>query len=57
MNTYRFRVLTRDSLGAYTTVRANSQSEALADLSRQLAPWETAVPLCGPSQSPRWFSV
>jgi hypothetical protein len=56
MTSYRFRLFTRDSVGAYTTVRANSQREALADLSRQLAPWEFAAPLHGPNQSPWWFS-
>ena len=57
MNTFRFRLFTRDSVGAYTTVRADSQHAALADLSKQLAPWETAAPLHGPSQSPRWFNA
>ena len=56
LSAFRFRILTRDSVGAYTLVRAASQGEALADLQRQLAPWETAAPLHGPSVSPRWFS-
>ena len=52
---FRFRLLTRDSVGAYTLVRATSQSEALADLTRQLCRWETAAPLHGPSRCPQWF--
>ena len=52
---FRFRILTCDSVGAYTLVRATSQSEALAYLTRQLCPWETAAPLHGPSVCVRWF--
>ena len=52
---YRFRILTNDSVGAYTLVRASSQAQALAALLQQLAPWETAAPLHGPSQCLRWF--
>jgi len=56
LSAFRFRILTRDSVGAYTLVRTACQAEALADLQRQLAPWETAAPLHGPSGSPRWFA-
>jgi hypothetical protein len=52
---YRFRLFTRDSVGAYTLVQAASQSAALAELQQQLAPWEFAAPLHGPSRSTRWF--
>lgn len=52
---YRFRLYTADSVGAYTYVHAASQSEALADLQKQLARWELAAPLHGPSRSPQWF--
>ena len=52
---YRFRILTRDSVGAYTLVDAASQSQALSALLQQLAPWESAAPLHGPSQCPQWF--
>jgi hypothetical protein len=52
---YRFRVFTRESVGAYTLVQAASQSAALAELQQQLAPWEFAAPLYGPSRSTRWF--
>ena len=52
---YRFRLYTADSVGASTTVRADSQAEALADLRRQLAPWESAAPLHGPCRSPWSF--
>ena len=52
---YRFRILTSDSVGAYTLVRAGSQAQALAALLQQLAPWETAAPLHGPSTCPQWF--
>ncbi len=55
--TFRFRTYTRESIGAYTLVRAASQAEALADLTRQLAPWENAAPLHGPSQTPQWFTA
>jgi hypothetical protein len=57
MTSYRFRLYTSDSVGAYTTVRAACQADALADLRRQLAPWENAAPLHGPSQTPQWFSA
>ena len=53
--TFRFRTYTREAIGAYTVVRAASQAEALADLQRQLAPWEFAAPLHGPSRSLQWF--
>lgn len=52
---FRFRIYTRESIGAYTVIRATSQAEALADLQRQLAPWEFAAPLHGPSRSLQWF--
>ena len=52
---FRFRTYTRESIGAYTLVRAASQAEALADLQQQLAPWEVAAPLHGPSRSLQWF--
>jgi hypothetical protein len=55
LSLFRFRILTRDSVGAYTLVRAASQGEALADITRQLCPWETAAPLHGPSRCPQWF--
>lgn len=34
---YRFRILTGNSVGAYTLVRASSHAAALAALLRQLA--------------------
>lgn len=52
---FRFRTFTRDSIGAYAVIRASSQAEALADLLSQLAPWESAAPLHGPSRSTRSF--
>lgn len=52
---YRFRLYTAYSIGAYTTVHAASQAEALADLLRQLARWEHAAPLHGPDRSPGSF--
>jgi hypothetical protein len=52
---YRFRLHTADSIGAYTVAYAASQAEALAELQAQLAPWEKAAPLHGPSKSPQWF--
>jgi hypothetical protein len=55
LSPFRFRILTSDSVGAYTLVRATSQAEALADLTRQLCRWETAAPLHGPSRCPQWF--
>lgn len=54
---YRFRLYTSDSIGAYTCVHAASQAEAIADLNEQLAPWEKAAPLHGPSQTPQWFAI
>jgi hypothetical protein len=55
LTAYRFRVVTSDSVGAYTTAHAASQADALATLHSQLCRWETALPLHGPSVSPRWF--
>ena len=55
LQSFRFRTYTRESVGAYTVIRASSQAEALADLCRQLAPWESAAPLHGPSRSNRSF--
>ena len=60
LNSYRFRILSRGDrgelvAGAYTVARAASQSEARADLARQLSPWEAAEPLHGPSVCVRWF--
>lgn len=52
---YRFRLYTNESIGAYTVVHAASQADALADLKRQLAPWEKVAPLYGPSRSVQWF--
>ena len=52
---YRFRLYTTDSIGAYTVAHAATQAEALADLQRQLAPWEQIAPLHGPSRSAQWF--
>ena len=56
LTSYRFRIVTSGSAGAYTVAHAVSQADALADLKRQLAPWETALPLHGPSQSLHWFT-
>lgn len=53
--TFRFRTYTSESVGAYAVIRAASQADALADLQRQLAPWESAAPLHGPSRCPQWF--
>jgi hypothetical protein len=55
LTAYRFRIATSDSVGAYTVVPAASQADALASLQGQLTRWETALPLHGPSVSPRWF--
>lgn len=60
LNSYRFRVLFRGDrgeleAGPYTVARAASQSEALADLTRKLSPWESAAPLHGPNVCVRWF--
>ena len=52
---YRFRLFTTESVGAYTVAHAATQAEALADLRRQLAPWEQVAPLHGPSRSVWWF--
>jgi hypothetical protein len=57
LSAFRFRLVTSDSVGAYTVAHAASQADALADLRRQLAPWETALPLHGPSQSLQWFTA
>jgi hypothetical protein len=54
---FRFRLYTAESVGAYVNVHATSQAEALADLQRQLARWEYAAPLHGPSQTPAWFTA
>ena len=56
-STFRFRLYTAESVGAYTCVQAATQAEALADLQRQLARWEFAAPLHGPSQTPAWFTA
>ena len=55
LTAYRFRIVTTDSVGAYTVSRAASQADALATLHSQLCRWETALPLHGPSVSLRWF--
>jgi hypothetical protein len=55
LSQFRFRIVTTDSVGAYTVSRAASQADALATLQSQLTRWETALPLHGPSVSPRWF--
>ena len=55
MTSFRFRLYTSESVGAYTVVRASSQAEALAALRKQLAPWEQAAPLQGPSRCLQWF--
>jgi hypothetical protein len=55
LTAYRFRIVTCDSVGAYTVSCAASQADALASLQGQLTRWETALPLHGPSVSPRWF--
>jgi len=54
---FRFRLYTAESVGAYTNVHATCQAEALAELQRQLARWESAAPLHGPSQTPQWFTA
>ena len=53
--TFRFRLYTADSIGAYTCVHAATQADALAELQKQLARWESAAPLHGPSRSAQWF--
>lgn len=55
LTAYRFRIVTSGSVGAYTVALAASQADALASLQGQLCRWETALPLHGPSVSPRWF--
>jgi hypothetical protein len=55
LSQFRFRIVTTDSVGAYTTAHAACQADALASLQGQLTRWETALPLQGPSVSPRWF--
>ena len=55
LTAYRFRIVTSNSVGAYTTAHAACQAAALAILQGQLARWETALPLHGPSVSIRWF--
>lgn len=55
MTSFRFRLFTRESVGAYTCIPATSQADALAHLQQQLAPWEFAAPLHGPSRSLRSF--
>lgn len=61
LNSYRFQLIIRSDVGelstsAYTTLRASSQSQALADLTRKLSPWESAAPLHGPSVCLQWFA-
>ena len=55
LTAYRFRIVTTNSVGAYTTAHAACQADALASLQGQLTRWETALPLHGPSVSLRWF--
>jgi hypothetical protein len=55
LSQFRFRIVTSDSVGAYTVSCAASQADALATLRSQLCRWEAALPLHGPSVSPRWF--
>ena len=62
MISFRFRFFTFDdrtnmiSIGGYTTVKANSQAEALATLRSQWsAPWQLIAPLHGPSCNAEWF--
>ena len=55
--TFRFRLYTAESAGAYTCVPAACQADAFATVQRQLAPWEKAAPLHGPSQTPQWFTT
>ncbi len=56
-NTFRFRLFTTESVGAYTCVHAATQADALAELQQQLARWEFAAPLHGPSRSAQWFDA
>jgi len=56
-NTFRFRLFTTESIGAYTCVLAASQAEAAELLQIMLAPWESAAPLHGPSRSAQWFDA
>ena len=55
LSSYRFRLCTKDSIGAYTVVKSSDQATALADLLKQLMPWEHALPLHGPSRSIRYW--
>jgi hypothetical protein len=55
--TYRFRLYTADSVGAYTCVHATCQAVAFEVVKAQLAPWEKTAPLYGPSQTPQWFTA
>jgi len=55
LSQFRFRIVTSDSVGAYTTAHAACQADALASLQGKLTRWETALPLHGPSVSLRWF--
>ena len=55
--TFRFRLFTTESVGAYTCVHAATQADALAQLQQQLARWESAAPLHGPSRSAQWFDA
>ena len=55
LSQFRFRIITSASVGAYTVSCAASQADALASLQGQLTRWESALPLHGPSVSPRWF--
>jgi hypothetical protein len=55
LSPYRFRIVTSDSIGAYTVVPATDQTEALTWLQSRLTRWENALPLHGPSVSIRWF--
>lgn len=54
---YRFRIYTAESVGAYTCVHATSQAAAYEVVKAQLAPWEMAAPLYGPSQTLQWFTA
>jgi hypothetical protein len=55
LSPYRFRIVTSDSIGAYTVVPATDQTEALTWLQSRLTRWENALPLHGPSVSIRCF--
>jgi hypothetical protein len=43
LSQFRFRIVTTDSVGAYTTAHAACQADALASLQGQLTRWETAL--------------